>query len=134
MSVVPFAGQYVLAREVRGKKTAAAQLAATAALWAVTSIYLAALAQASREVMPARGASPYAGALAALSLLSLALGAAVFALNVYVAHGVSRAFGHGAGFTCGLELLGAVFYGVLAFSADEARSRRDERHGRVSAL
>lgn len=48
-------------------------------------------------------------------------------LVIYVMnqHRISRAFGHGAGFTCGLIFLGFIFYPILAFNNDTYRKLED---------
>ncbi|MCD8185572.1 MAG: DUF5684 domain-containing protein [Rikenellaceae bacterium] len=51
-------------------------------------------------------------------LLALVFFAIAFAIGIVVAHGLSKSFGHGAGYTTGLILLPFVFYPLLAFGDD----------------
>lgn len=54
-----------------------------------------------------------------LSFLSFAIYIAVFVIAIISMHKLSKAFGHGAGFTVGLVLLSPIFILILAFGSSQ---------------
>ncbi len=53
------------------------------------------------------------------SIIYAAASIALFVLNIILAHKVSKAFGHGAGFTVGLIFLTFIFELILAFGSSQ---------------
>lgn len=54
-----------------------------------------------------------------LSFLTFAIYIAVFVIAIISLHKLSKAFGHGAGFTVGLVLLSPIFILILAFGSSQ---------------
>lgn len=54
-----------------------------------------------------------------VSLISFALSIVVMVLSIMLLHRLSKAFGHGVGFTLGLIFLSPIFLLILAFGSSE---------------
>lgn len=57
-----------------------------------------------------------------LQLISSIATIVAFIYSVRITHGLSRSFGHGAGFTLGLLFLPYIFYPILAFGSSTYRT------------
>lgn len=57
-----------------------------------------------------------------LQLISSIATLIAFIYSVRITHGLSRSFGHGAGFTLGLLFLPYIFYPILAFGSSTYRT------------
>lgn len=57
-----------------------------------------------------------------LQVISSIAALVAFIYSVRITHGLSRSFGHGAGFTLGLMFLPYIFYPILAFGSSTYRT------------
>lgn len=104
-SIIPFYNDYVLAEKVSDDGIAA---------WFVLCDAVCCLCSVMLS-----GAVSGSMAESVLAFLSLVSGIAAIVLACVVYHRLSQGFGHGAGYTVGLVLLGVVFFPILGFSNGE---------------
>lgn len=61
----------------------------------------------------------YSSGSAIVSVLAYVVDIAVVVIGIMALHKLSKAFGHGAGFTVGLVLLSPIFILILAFGSSQ---------------